>query len=115
MGLPPKPILSFITTSSIHKMIAIVSLACMAVACLAQDPAEGWLGYAKGVSPTGEGRITHAEAKWKVLDAPRHGGAFYSPWFGIESSDNLNLIQPVNPWTGNSWSMYIEYFQWEPV
>ena len=40
------------------------------------------------------------EAKWVVLDKPKIPGAFYSPWFGIESSDNLNLIQPVNPWSG---------------
>jgi hypothetical protein len=42
-------------------------------------------------------------------------GAFFSPWFGIESSDNLNLIQPVNPWEGYGWSIYNEYFQWSPV
>lgn len=47
---------------------------------------------------------------------PRVGGAFFSPWFGIESSDNLNLIQPVNPWTGDQWLIYneYEYFQWSP-
>lgn len=67
-----------------------------------------------------------------MLDNPKSGGAFFSPWFGIESSDNLNLIQPVNPWTGTQWQMYIEvcisnstsfrglitfqqYFQWEPT
>merc|ERR1711971_881201 len=38
-----------------------------------------------------------------------------SPWFGIESSDNLNLIQPVNPWTGREWQIYNEYFQWKPT
>ena len=35
--------------------------------------------------------------------------------FGIETSDNLNLIQPVNPWTGNQWEIYNEYFQWKPT
>merc|ERR1712019_91364 len=25
-----------------------------------------------------------------------------------------NLLQPVNPWGGDSWSMYTEYFQWSP-
>ncbi|CAE7586308.1 unnamed protein product [Symbiodinium sp. KB8] len=54
------------------------------------------------------------EAKWVVPDNPTEPGAFFSPWFGIESSDNLNLIQPVNPWEGYSWSFYNEYFQWEP-
>ncbi|EDQ92848.1 uncharacterized protein MONBRDRAFT_35477 [Monosiga brevicollis MX1] len=92
-------------------MLAAATLALAA----AQDPAEGWMGYAKGVSPRGTGVITHAEAKWKVLSKPNNAAnAFYSPWFGIESSDNLNLIQPVNPWTGRAWQMYIEYFQWEP-
>eukprot|EP01064_Diplonema_japonicum_P017035 TRINITY_DN2509_c0_g1_i1.p1 TRINITY_DN2509_c0_g1~~TRINITY_DN2509_c0_g1_i1.p1 ORF type:complete len:223 (+),score=79.33 TRINITY_DN2509_c0_g1_i1:41-709(+) len=79
----------------------------------AQDPPQGWLGYATGTNPAG-GRITHAEAKWKVLDEPKEGGCFYSPWFGIETSDNLNLFQPVNPWVGSKWEMYIEYFQWRP-
>eukprot|EP01061_Rhynchopus_euleeides_P036433 TRINITY_DN613_c0_g1_i1.p1 TRINITY_DN613_c0_g1~~TRINITY_DN613_c0_g1_i1.p1 ORF type:complete len:238 (+),score=109.69 TRINITY_DN613_c0_g1_i1:47-715(+) len=88
--------------------------ACVAVAA-AQDPANGWLGYATGVSPTGAGRITHAEAKWKVLDKPKEGGCFYSPWFGIETADNLNLFQPVNPYVGSKWEAYIEYFQWSPT
>ena len=48
------------------------------------------------------------------LGVPKQGGAFYSPWFGIETSDNLNLFQPVNPWLGSSWAGYIEYFQWQP-
>lgn len=82
--------------------------------CLGQDPAHGWLGYAKAVSPTG-GRLTYMEASWKVGSNPKSGGAFFSPWFGIESADNLNLIQPVNPWTGNHWEIYNEYFQWKPV
>merc|ERR1719231_508378 len=55
------------------------------------------------------------EAKWKVPAAPRQSQAFYSPWFGIETSDNLNLLQPVNPWLGDHWEMYIEYFQWRPT
>ena len=51
---------------------------------LAKDPAEGWLGYATAVAPTGSGRITFAEAYWVVPENPVEGGAFYSPWFGIE-------------------------------
>jgi len=82
-----------------------------AVGVSAQDPAPGWLAYAMQTAP---GRLTHAEMKWKVLGNPSEGGAFYSPWFGIESYDNLNLIQPVNPWVGNGWEMYIEYYQWSP-
>ena len=93
------------------KMLAVAAT----VACVsAKDPVEGWLGFATGTNPAG-GRITHAEAKWKVLDAPKEGGCFYSPWFGIETSDNKNLFQPVNPWMGSSWSAYVEYFQWEPT
>jgi hypothetical protein len=53
--------------------------------------------------------------RWTVGGIPAQGGAFYSPWLGIEASDNLNLIQPVNPWVGNGWSQYIEYYQWEPT
>jgi len=80
---------------------------------LAQDPADGWLGYAMATSDSG-GIITYIEGKWVVPDDPQEGGAFFSPWFGIEASDNLNLIQPVNPWVGDSWEIYNEYFQWEP-
>ena len=29
-------------------------------------------------------------------------------------SDNLNLLQPVNPWMGAEWLIYNEYYQWEP-
>ena len=88
-------------SSSIHKKnslcvkMRVLSLACVAVAVTAQDPAQGWLGYAKAVSPTNAGRITYAEATWINGGNPSQGGAFYSPWFGIETSDNLNLFQPV--------------------
>eukprot|EP01063_Lacrimia_lanifica_P026088 TRINITY_DN3458_c0_g3_i2.p1 TRINITY_DN3458_c0_g3~~TRINITY_DN3458_c0_g3_i2.p1 ORF type:complete len:231 (+),score=87.95 TRINITY_DN3458_c0_g3_i2:76-768(+) len=97
------------------KMLS-AALACAACGLAsAKDPVEGWLGFATGTSPDGKGRITRAEAKWQVLDAPKQGGCFYSPWFGVESSDNMNLFQPVNPWTGGGWSAYVEYFQWFPV
>lgn len=126
------------------------------------------------------------EAQWTVGGTPAVGGAFYSPWYGIETSDNLNLYQPgecksqwlawptseslrsrygsvlrcsetgrfaafivdcsdelvgsprrfasraatlslscnpftllppasaVNPWVGDGWEQYIEYYQWSP-
>ena len=85
-------------------LIAICSLAA------AQDPASGWLGYAMGVHPNDSSAIiTYIEATWRVPENPKVNGAFYSPWFGIESSDNLNLIQPVNPWSSNVWQIYNEY------
>eukprot|EP00056_Hartaetosiga_gracilis_P020417 m.19289 g.19289 ORF g.19289 m.19289 type:complete len:235 (+) comp8435_c0_seq1:29-733(+) len=93
-------------------LICLFSLAAVAVA---QDPAQGWMGYAKGVNPSGSGIITHVEAKWKVGANPTPSQAFFSPWFGIETTDNLNLIQPVNPWLGNEWQIYNEYFQWQPT
>lgn len=46
------------------------------------------------VSPVAGQRITYMEAKWTVGGTPAVGGAFYSPWYGIETSDNLNLYQP---------------------
>jgi hypothetical protein len=102
------------------------TLLLLLAAAFAKDPAEGWLGYATATSPVGSGRITFAEAYWVVPENPTVGGAFYSPWFGIEaqppptappgpppppppcplptdslplqSSDNLNLIQvPPQP------------------
>eukprot|EP01110_Echinostelium_bisporum_P007129 TRINITY_DN27463_c0_g1_i1.p1 TRINITY_DN27463_c0_g1~~TRINITY_DN27463_c0_g1_i1.p1 ORF type:complete len:223 (-),score=83.68 TRINITY_DN27463_c0_g1_i1:6-674(-) len=92
--------------------VFIVLLA-VAFVC-AKDPAQGWLGYAVGTYPNGT-RLTYIEAKWTVPENPKKSGAFFSPWFGIESSDNLNLIQPVNPWSGDGWSIYNEYYQWSPT
>ena len=66
---------------------AVISLAAIAFSlssALAKDPADGWLGYATAISPSGSGRITFAEAYWIVPENPSEGGAFYSPWFGIE-------------------------------
>ena len=80
------------------------------------DPAQGWLGYALAQDPTGENRrITFIEAYWAVCDDPKVSGAFFSPWFGIETSDNKNLIQPVNPWDVDEWLIYNEYYQWDPT
>jgi hypothetical protein len=81
----------------------------------AQDPADGWMAYAVGSIPDSYDRITRLEMTWTVNSKPEHGlFAFFSPWFGMDPYDNLNLIQPVNPWSGGSWSMYTEYFQWSP-
>jgi len=88
-------------------------IATIVVIVSAQDPASGWMGYARGTSAD-PGIITYVEAKWRVPSNPLTSGAFFSPWFGIEASDNLNLIQPVNPWTGYQWQIYNEYFQWSP-
>eukprot|EP00026_Physarum_polycephalum_P016542 Phypoly_transcript_17470.p1 GENE.Phypoly_transcript_17470~~Phypoly_transcript_17470.p1 ORF type:complete len:224 (+),score=34.94 Phypoly_transcript_17470:84-755(+) len=96
------------------QLLGVFVSACLLVLCVAQDPAEGWLAYAEGTYP-GATRITSLEAKWVVPDNPKRKGAFFSPWFGIESSDNLNLIQPVNPWSGDGWQIYNEYFQWKPT
>ena len=42
---------------------------------------------------------------WKVSENPTGSrDAFFSPWFGMDPDDNLNLIQPVNPWSGGAWS-----------
>jgi len=80
----------------------------------AQDPAEGWMAYAVGTMPSDVRRITKLEMTWTVGADPKRSYAFFSPWFGMDPLDNLNLIQPVNPWSGSGWSMYTEYFQWSP-
>lgn len=94
-------------------MLRLTIIACLAVLIAAQDPAPGWLAYATAQCPAGT-RITHMEAKWKVGVNPPESFAFFSPWFGIDTTDNLNLLQPVNPWMGSGWSMYTEYYQWSP-
>jgi hypothetical protein len=53
-------------------------------------------------------RLTFLDANWNVGKTPRQSNSFYSPWFGSDPADNLNLIQPVNPWMGNEWLIYNE-------
>jgi hypothetical protein len=97
-------------------MLSVFVLGTLLIFARAQDPANGWLGYARGVNPDGGTvPITFIEAWWTNLKEPSNKNCFYSPWFGIETSDNLNLIQPVNPWNGNEWTIYNEYFQWVPT
>lgn len=81
----------------------------------AQDPAEGWMAYAVGEIPSNYERITRLEMTWTVSENPSRSRAFFSPWFGMDPADNLNLIQPVNPWLGSNWAMYTEYYQWSPT
>jgi len=72
------------------------------------------MAYAVGAMPSNVVRISKLEMTWTVGEEPSRSYAFFSPWFGMDPADNLNLIQPVNPWSGSSWSMYTEYFQWSP-
>lgn len=97
-------------------MICILALATVSTV-LAQDPAHGWMAYAVGAIPSSYERITRLEMTWVVSENPTsRSQAFFSPWFGMDPADNLNLIQPVNPWTGGpEWAMYTEYFQWSPT
>ena len=61
----------------------------------AQDPAGGWLGYAQALPPASSpnARLTLMSARWKVASNPRRSNSFYSPWFGCDTQDNLNLMQ----------------------
>jgi len=96
--------------------ILVVTLACLYVAVDAQDPAQGWLGYAKGVSPGSPyDVITYIEMYWEVPNYPVKPTMddAYAFWFGIETSDNLNLIQPILYWF-NEWYGFNEYYQWSP-
>ena len=94
-------------------MKMLIVCACIIAFVAAQDPAPGWLAYATAKCPPGT-KITHMQAQWPVLSNPAPSQAFYSPWFGIDASDNLNLLQPVNPWYGSDWLIYTEYYQWVP-
>jgi len=85
-----------------------------AVPAFAQDPAHGWMAYAVGSIPDATERITRLEMTWTVGQDPPSSYSFFSPWFGMDPNDNLNLVQPVNPWGGDSWSMYTSYYQWSP-
>ena len=86
---------------------------------LGQDPASSWLGYAKAVSQNDSTAniITKIEVYWKNPNNPTRDGCRFCPWFGIETSDNYNLIQPVNVWDNSGradWIVMNEYFQWHP-
>lgn len=96
-------------------MLPILLISSLLFLTLAQDPADGWMAYAVGRLPSTYQRITRLEMTWTVGRNPSPSNSFFSPWFGMDPADNLNLIQPVNPWSYNSWSMYTEYFQWSPV
>ena len=81
----------------------VASLCLAASSVRGQDPASGWMAYAVGKMPDSYDRITRLEMTWKVGADAKSSRAFYSPWFGMDPDDNLNLIQPVNPWGGSSW------------
>lgn len=52
-------------------------VACMAAACvLAQDPPQGWLGYATATYPSGT-MLTRMEASWVVPPNPKKDGLFF--------------------------------------
>ena len=96
--------------------ILLLNILCsLIVRALGQDPANGWMAYAVGAIPEGKERITRLEMTWTISEEASRSRAFYSPWFGMDPGDNLNLIQPVNPWTGSEWTYYTEYFQWKPT
>jgi len=99
------------------RVILLLAVVCAALCgvVVAQDPADGWMAYAVGKVPTGTQRITFIEMSWTVSDNAKSSSAFYSPWFGMDPPDNLNLLQPVNPWGGSSWTAYTEYYQWSPT
>jgi hypothetical protein len=99
-------------------LIAIMCFVLCVVCVAAQDPAGSWLSYATASCPDNT-RVTHFEGKWDVPPNPARtdGDIRYTPWIGAETSDNLNVIQPVNPWLGanQTWRMYPEVFQWTPA
>lgn len=84
---------------------------------LAQDPGPNWIAYAKTTCPRSDQIITKMSARWYI---PENGldmtssGEFWTPWFGIETTDNMNLLQPVTAWGPDSWTLSTEYFQWKP-
>lgn len=52
------------------KGVAVLLLLAFVACVYSQDPADGWLGYAKAVYPAGK-QITYVEAKWVVPDDPK--------------------------------------------
>jgi hypothetical protein len=96
-------------------LLFLITLILIAGLANAQDPASGWMAYAVGAIPMSSERITRLDMTWTVGANPKKSRAFFSPWFGMDPADNLNLIQPVNPWSSGAWAMYTEYYQWSPT
>lgn len=95
--------------------IAFVVVELCSSVVFAQDPAPSWLAYAATKCPFEHQKITFMSASWTVPPLPPlSDNVYFTPWFGIETSDNLNLLQPVNPWNGSNWQIYPEYYQWVP-
>eukprot|EP01084_Bolivina_argentea_P084854 153413_1 len=82
-----------------------------------QDPGKTWLSYAKAVDPENRTNviITRMEAYWIVGNIPKTLECYFTPWFDIETSDNSNELQPVNPCHNGQWELYNEYFQYNPI
>ena len=78
------------------KFAALTALSFIASA-VAQDPANGWLAFSSAYPPIAGQRLTFMSATWVNLDNAKDSSSFYSPWFGCDTTDNLNLLQPVNP------------------
>ena len=109
---------STLCTMAMFQVFGVI-IALFIYCVMGQDPASSWLGYAKAVKPnnTMNEIITRIDVYWKNCNNPTRDGCRFCPWFGIESSDNLNLIQPVNVWDNsgrNDWIVMNEYFQWKP-
>jgi hypothetical protein len=63
----------------------------LVMSALAQDPAGGWMAYAVGKMPSKYARITRLEMTWTVGKDAKPSKAFYSPWFGMDPDDDINL------------------------
>eukprot|EP01084_Bolivina_argentea_P320400 555908_1 len=98
--------------------MVLIQFLLLFVCVFGQDPAGSWLGYAKAVKANNTDEIiTRIDVYWKNANNPTRSGCRFCPWFGIESSDNENLIQPVNVWDNSGrddWIIMNEYFQWHP-
>ena len=61
---------------------ALVIAAALPLLVAAQDPAQGWLGYAQALPPASSpnARLTFMSAKWLVGSNPKNSNSFFSPW-----------------------------------
>lgn len=103
--------------SMLCSVIAVCALAATGASAQGQDPANSWLAYAVAQCPQGQ-RLTEMRAEWTVSRSAKNftnPNLAYCAWFGSDTTDNLDLIQPVNPWYGSSWEVYTEHFQWQPI
>ena len=91
-------------------MFAALLVAAALSTAAAQDPAGGWLAYARALPPSGKPgqRLTFISARWKNNANPRPSNSFFSPWVRV-------CVQRLNPCPAERWPRTRSVFDRQPL